>query len=470
MNTLVLEASTSSAKALRFNTLTGEYKISSDSIRPKKGDITKQNPKAVYSKVCSVAKKVTEGNSIDAVVLVGTWHSILLCDDSMNPITQNYLWSNTEAKEIARHYRNSDCFSRWYYKLSGCMPNAIYPFYKILFLKEKGYPINTSYLLSQGDYINYRLTNKLTTTPCLASGTGLLDINKRIYSTDLLNKLDIKENQLPTIVGPKDWFPLSTDGACDLGLSEGIPVFPCNSDGGLNQLGSAAWDFDTMTLSVGTSGALRLHTKSPALPAQPSTWCYLFPDGWLSGAATNGACNCLDWLIEKISINHQQYDFFENHNHSEVLPPTFLPFVYGERCPGWEDDRLGGFVNLQPEHNFYHLYEAAQQGILFNLYQCYLELLGNNVKPKSIRLSGGIINSNKWIQMCADIFQTEINVDSLTHSSLLGGVVHAIRSLADTQMGAINDLLKPASIYQPNPERKGFYDELFNRYLEAYRS
>ena len=73
-----------------------------------------------------------------------------------------------------------------------------------------------------------------------------------------------------------------------------------NADGGLNQVGVGALEKGVATLSVGTSGAVRLTTDRPIIPETPGTWCYLSPKSWLSGAATNGCCNCIDWARTRL--------------------------------------------------------------------------------------------------------------------------------------------------------------------------
>lgn len=66
-----------------------------------------------------------------------------------------------------------------------------------------------------------------------------------------------------------------------------------------------------MTFSVGTSGAIRLTTSKPVLPKEPSTWCYMSPKNWMSGAATNGCCNCLDWFKEQVGMSRLSYGELE---------------------------------------------------------------------------------------------------------------------------------------------------------------
>ena len=51
------------------------------------------------------------------------------------------------------------------------------------------------------------------------------------------------------------------------------------------------------------------------------------------------------------------------------------------------------------------MYYSLLEGILLNLYHCYIILTDVMDTPREIRISGGITNSKMWLQMAADIFQ-----------------------------------------------------------------
>ena len=113
-------------------------------------------------------------------------------------------------------------------------------------------------------------------------------------------ELGISSSQLGKVITYEEVSPLTDEGAELLGITPGIPVVGACSDGGLNQVGAGATASGIMTFSVGTSGAIRLSTEEPVLPEDPGTWCYLSPAGYLSGAATSGCCNCVDWAKDRL--------------------------------------------------------------------------------------------------------------------------------------------------------------------------
>ncbi|MCL2616405.1 MAG: FGGY-family carbohydrate kinase, partial [Defluviitaleaceae bacterium] len=343
-------------------------------------------------------------------------------------------------------------------------------FFKLKLLRQNGWALERYRIMGQGTYNTYRLTGNWIVPDITVSGTGLLNTHTRDYDDELLRELGIFRENVGTLVRYNAAQTLSSEGAALLGLEPGIPVMPSIPDGAMNQIGSGALATGTMTFSVGTSGAMRLSVPNPIIPDIPSTWCYLSPRAWMSGAATAGCTNCVDWAKGQLFESGVNYDKIEEtmaksaDNSSSAI---FLPFLFGERCPGWKDERLAGFVDVRPQHTRYDLYYSVLEGVLLNLYQCYEALTKVSGIPHKVKLSGGILNSNYWLQMCADIFQIPMEMDPAQHSSIMGGV-----AIAMEQLGVIPSLLDldlPAGdIVQPNPYNSDMYRLRYERYLHWY--
>lgn len=146
--------------------------------------------------------------------------------------------------------------------------------------------------------------------------------------------------------------------------------------------------------------------------------------------------------------------------------PIFLPFLNGERCPGWNDQREASFHGIKAQHTIQDLYQAVQEGILFNLFQSYLELIALVGKPDSIYLSGGILNSDKWIQVCADIFCQPLFLSHNNQASLIGALKLLLNHFKEKDCF----LETSRKTVFPKGERQRLYQNRYERYLEAYNS
>lgn len=464
MQLLVLEASTTSAKAMVHDAVTGATEVATARYPASGQDPTTHDADAVVAAVTALGKKLSAGRRIAAVVLVGVLHGVFLADRRLRPLTPVYLWTNTESASLCRDLRRDEELTVWFYRRTGCMVNATYPIFTLLLLAGRGAPVADSMILDEASYLNWVLTGRCVQTRCVASGSGMLNIHQRVYDPDVLAMAGLRSSQLPELVDSEGALALSDRGAALLGLPSGTPVLPTNSDGGANQVGVGGLRPGVMTFSVGTSGALRLATDAPRLPESPSTWCYLSPRGWLSGAATAGACSAVDWFRNQVAGGAP---YAELENGFDGDSPVFLPFLHGERCPGWDDQRRGGFAGLRPEHDLRAMYRAVQEGVLFNLYQCYQELIEVNGPVAKVKLSGGILHSATWSQLCADIFQTPLETNAVPHASLLGGAVLGMELLGLIPSAAGYETA-PGPVLVPDPDAAERYRRKYQQYLSAY--
>lgn len=421
LNILVLESSTTSAKGMLFDTETGKYVMESLPFTLDE-DSSLQNAETVYQQTMAVGRKIATGKKVDIIVLSGAWHSVMLTDEKRTPLTPVYVWSNTEASPLCKILRKDQEFTNWYYQRTGCMVSAIYPSFKLLMMKERGMDLTDKYIMGQGTYNTYKLTGEHVVMDSMLSGSGLMNTHQVDYDEEVLAYIGLRREQLGRIVTYKDTFPLVREAAVMLGLQPGIPVIPAGADGGFNQVGAKAVEPGIMTFSVGTSGAIRLSTDQPIIPEKPSTWCYRSPKNWLSGAATSGATNCVDWFKKKMFEPGTTYEEIEAGYCGREELPIFLPFLFGERSPGWDDGRFGGFLDVKPDHTRFDLYQSVLEGVLFNLYQCYEVISKINGVPKKVMLSGGILHSAHWTKLCVDLFNIPMTVSRIEHSSLMGGV------------------------------------------------
>lgn len=462
---LALESSTTSAKAMLYDTENGGMKLLTKEYSAKVNDTLTQDAEGVFMETMQLGRQICEGHKIDAITLSGIWHSLLLCDKDMKPKTKIIGWADTSAVDISNRILMDSERAQEFYQTTGCPVAANYPYFKLLYLKEQGYDLKDYYIFGQGSYLTYRLTGKRIVTDCMASGSGLLNIQNKKYDKKRLEEIGILEDQLCEVVTYKDAAPLTEEAANILGVKAGIPVIPVSADGALNQVGVGALEEGIMTFSVGTSAAIRVSVSKPVIPKEASTWCYLSPVKWLSGAATSGSCNCIDWF--KDYFYKQDYKEIEKHGRPDLDTPVFLPFLFGERSPGWRSEKRGAFLQMEPFHNKVHIYQAIQEGILFHVYQNYKLLCELNGKPKRILLSGGILNSKFWTQMCVDIFETAMEIPTMQQSSLMGAII-----LAMDYLGVIPSVtqfpFKKGKILQPDPSKAKLYREKYQKYLYWY--
>ena len=471
---LALECSTASAKALLFDPIKNEIvRVKSENypseVSALRGVWGAQDTLAVIALVVKLGKEVACGaDNIEAIALGGTFHSVLVCSGEMEPLTPTYTWMYAGAGELTGRLRKDESYTVNFYHRTGCMVHPLYAAFHLMKLREDGFNFDGKRVSSQSGFLFYTLTGIHLETASTNSGGGLINLSEKNWDRQTIEEIGISPDNFAELATYHDAKPLLPPGAKLLGLKSGIPVIPSYPDGALNQTGSGALDSGIMTFSMGTSAAIRLSVPAPLVPERPSTWCYLSPLSWMSGAAVSGACNCVDW-IKPILFPSLSFAELENMDTDYSNMPYFLPFIFGERCPGWNDSRKGGFFGMRSGHTAADMYYSVLEGILFNVYQCYEILCKVAQEPRQIKLSGGILNSPRWKQMCADIFNREMSCEEIPHASLIGAA-----ALASEYTGRLDSIKnyrgKTGETVKPDEKGVLLFGERYKNYLSYYES
>lgn len=469
MLVLALESSTSSAKALLFDSEKGIIRTESCTYP---STISKDGVTAteqVYRLTMEMGRRVAEGQDVAAVALSCVWHSVAVCDDKLNSLGNTYSWNYLSPSEMCRHTRENVKLTDRLYRTTGCMPHVTYVRETLRYLRENGLELKDKKFPTQGGYNFYRMTGEFLETLNLLCGTGFTNVETTEFDEFAMDYAGIRRNQFGQKASFHDVRPLKIEAANLLGIASGIPVVPAHADGALNQIANCAGVVGRMTFSVGTSGAIRMTTKEPVLPEGHQLWSYFGVSDWISGAAVSGACNCIDWYRNTFMNGSVDFDMLDAQANMSAHMPVFLPFMFGERNPGWRDDRLGGFVGIRPEHTAQEMYRALQMGILFNIYQCYEVLKKTVGVPSDVYISGGILNSKRWTQMAADIFGMQLHCVRNMNASSAGAAVLAMNAagVMENILNYTGDIEDVVDIY-PREKYKNQYREMYERYLEYY--
>ncbi|MBZ4645129.1 MAG: gluconokinase [Petroclostridium sp.] len=476
---LVLEASTASAKAMLYKSGEGIIGILQKNYSSDAGDTVTFDADKIMAETMLAGKQLLEQKGINHVDMVATcsiWsHSLLMLDRNRKPISRLSTWADTKASLTTEKYRKDIQLFTSLYKRTGCPIHVTYTLWKYMYEKESGNVKDVSFIASMPEYLFLKLTGEFAVSKSTTSAGGFLNIHTLNWDEEALKLAGIDDTMLPKLVDSEYTATLTKEAAGILGLKEGIPVLITGADGCMNQIAAGAFSDNIMTLSVGTSAAMRISTEKPVLANYPSTWCYVGVENmWIAGSATAGAGNCVDWMGKKVlgfngGITLKELDKGAEEALLKGNAPIFLPFLAGERCPGWDDTKSGMMCEMRINNDIYDLYYATLEGVLFNLKHCYditVPIVGQ--PPKFISISGGIEKSPFWLSMAASIFGLPVYVDGLLHASLLGTAYMGLKAAGEiASVKDIKPLMKNRC--EPDCSKKEFYTERFEKYLKYYR-
>lgn len=238
---------------------------------------------------CSTARDVIRqagcsAAEVRALSISSQGITLVPVDTELQPLCPAMTWLDVRAQEqtgqILRDFGDTAIFAH-----TGKHIDACYTLPKILWLRENRPEIweKTYKLLMPMDYLLAKLTGRCVTDHSMASGTLLYDLKNACWSSRLLEHYQIPSHLLPEILWSGEAAGrILPEAAAALGVSEDCIVAVGAQDQKCAALG-AGLDQDTMTVSLGTAGAVtRLWQE--ALPER-----YTSVDG--AGRMGHGGCD-----------------------------------------------------------------------------------------------------------------------------------------------------------------------------------
>ena len=125
MLVLAIESSTSSAKAVLYDTekgiINGKQKAYGASI----DHLGQTDPVKVFELSMEMAREAAAGADVCSIALCGTWHGLCACDSNLNPVTPVFSWNFTGTADICREIRKDSELKEKFYRRTGCIPQPI---------------------------------------------------------------------------------------------------------------------------------------------------------------------------------------------------------------------------------------------------------------------------------------------------------------------------------------------------------
>lgn len=400
-------------------------------------------------------------------------HAVIALDAAGGCLTPVITWADGRAAPQVDAMRARPDWHDLYAR-TGCPPHPMYPLYKLIWLREHQPALfaAAARFSSIKPLLLEHWTGRWVEDYGIASGSGLFNLAALDWDPGALALAGVRREQLPAPVPTTARFGLTAAAAARLGLRPGTPVVAGAGDGVLSSLGSGAIAPGVLVAMVGTSGALRARVDRPVADPQARVWCYyLDRDAWILGGSLNNGGIVLRWIRDRFYGPETPYE--QIIAEAAAAPAgsgslVFLPYLAGERSPGFNARARGVWFGLGLEHGRPHLVRSALEAVAYRLYSVLGPLEELTGPAAEIRCSGGFARSRPWLQICADVFGRPVTVPSQTEGSALGAFI-----LGAVALGLVPDLdsvhrhIRIEQHLQPDPANRAVYARLYGVYRQV---
>lgn len=392
-------------------------------------DLAIGNVIAAIDAVLEKTKRM-KGNIV-AVATCAFWHSLVSVNSQGENAPVVFGWADTRSRQytaiLKAIFNESEVHNR-----TGAHFHSSYWPAKLTWLRRE-FPAafaQAAALLSFSDLLALRFFGEMATSVSMASGTGIFDIQKCAWDKELVKFLKVKASMLPSVVADDHQFRLNKKYARRWPRLAGSKWFPTIGDGAADNIGAGCITKTQAALMVGTSAAMRVaYTGEPPKNIPDGLWCYRIDRRRviIGGALSDGGN--LFQLIKtrfKLPANTDELIRRRGASNDDLI---VLPFFFGERSTGYNEDARGAIIGLKPTHDGVDILQAAMEGVAFRLAEIY-ERLRKVANIREIVASGGALHESPvWTQIIADVLGHDLTVTDKPENSSRGAVLLALRRL-----------------------------------------
>src|SRR5271154_3522329 len=402
---------------------------------------------------------------IEAVGLTGQMHGAVMLDAAGEVLRPSLIWCDQRTDEEC-DWLHAEIGRERLIELTAnpALPN--FTLTKLLWVRKHEPEIfaRIAHVLCPKDYVRFRLTGTYAIDVQEASGTLLLDVTHRRWSSEVARIAGINEAWLPQLFESQDVCAhISDEASVATGLVEGTPVVAGAGDQGAGAVGMGILQPGSVSATIGTSGVVFAATAAPIKDPEGRlhTFCHAVPGRWHVMGVTQSAGLSFRWLKET---------FFAGENYDALtaaaakIPPgteglEWAPYLLGERTPHLDPNVRAAFAGISSTHTASHFVRAVLEGVAYSLKDTFTLFAALGIPVNGIRLGGGGARGPLWRQIQAAVYGHAVEVLTAEEGGAFGAAL-----MAGVGAGAWPDLdaacaqaITVAERIEPDPASRAAY-------------
>jgi gluconokinase len=371
--------------------------------------------------------QIVESDGVGAICIDTFLHSCLLLDGAGRPLTPVFTWLDRRGQDGVEYVRG---FLPDFHHRTGCRFHPMFPVFKLASLRLTHSPVMKAVkrIVSVKSLLLHELTGRWIEDHGIASASGLFNVHKQEWDSEILDLLGISPDHLPIITSRIEVIGEVRGEGPEFEHLRLASVVNGTGDGFTANVGSACETPAKASVTLGTSAVVRQTLATPVFDSNSGTFCYMADKGqYLLGCAGSNGGNVLDWgrLILGSSIEDDA---------ASTDPPIFIPLLHGERSPDWNPNLTGSWHGLKAGHNSADLSRSILEGVIFNLAH-FVEIVQ---RTSGMRASELVLSGNGFMHpLSAPILSAASGIAVSTPAmpglmSLRGAGVIGLRALGRT--------------------------------------
>lgn len=456
-----------------LNTVTKEYPLSF----PRPG-WSEQDPAHWWQACLAGVPELLAGfdaKQVAGIGVGGQMHGLVALDAAGNVLRPAILWNDgrTAAQvDYLNETVGNDKLSAW----TGNIAFAGFTAPKLLWMRQNEPDLfaRIAKILLPKDYLVYRLTGVHATDYSDASGTLLLDVAHKRWSSEMLDLCGVTEAQMPTLFD--SWQPVGTltaAAATALGLPTDVVVCAGAGDNAAAAIGTGTVGEGRCNISLGTSGTVFISSEQFRVDPHNALHAFAHADGGfhLMGCMLSAA-SCNKWWMEDI-LHDGDYAAAQEAIVPEKLGRShvfYLPYLMGERSPINDTNARAVFLGMTMDTTRADMSQAMLEGVAFALRDSVEVARSLGLDISRSTLCGGGSRSPLWRTILANVLGIPLDLPATEQGPGYGAALLALvacgryRNVAEVSRA----MLHIQATVQPDPELTALYDARYAEFKQIY--
>lgn len=375
-------------------------------------------------------------DAIGAVGFSGQMHGAVLLDANDEVIRPALIWCDQRTEAQSKELERTIGLERLI-QLTCNPPLTNFTLTKLLWVRQHE-PQNwqrVRKIMLPKDYVRLRLSGESAIDVADASGTLMLDVANRKWSSEVLSKTGMDPAHLPKLFESQEICGhLTQAGAEATGLRQGTPVVAGAGDQAAGAVGMGITRAGVVSATIGTSGVVFAATNKPSLDPKGRlhTFCHAIPGRWHVMGVTQAAGLSLRWFRDNFGARAEDgRDPYDRLSAEAAAAPAgcegafWAPYLMGERTPHLDPFARAAFVGLSASHTRAHLIRAILEGVAYSLRDTFTIFDEICVPVERIRLGGGGARGTLWRQIQADVYAHDVEILQAEEGAAYGAAILA---------------------------------------------
>ena len=447
----------------------------------------------LWDALCYTVRRAIDSAGVDpeeigSVGISSQRGTFVAVDENWEPLHNAIVWSDNRCNEEVDWIKNNIGIDR-YHKIAGAPISGAWSYAKYKWVRDHEPELyDKAYLFVNGqEWLLHKLgSTQVFTDPASLALHGMMDVSTLDWSEELLSAIDFDKSKLPPVKKPaRQVGTISKAAAEATGFAQGMPICVGGGDQQCAAIGCGVIREGLAEITIGTAsvmvaavddvkadpkhevifsghavpGHLDMEGLAYATGVALRWWrdIYGSPEVAVASASGKDPYDIICMEAEKSPAGSQGYIFF--------------PFFSGQVTPYYADTARGGSLGISLAHDRADMARAVLEGGAYELrmiVESMERVLGHPFEV--IRLSGGGAKSPLWRQILADVFNRSVQTLEQKDCGVLGAAIlgAAGAGVFDSLDTAVEAMVHPDAMVEPNPENTEVYDDMYGIFKDAF--